>query len=112
MASLVGSPGNPPGACVPGVDFGDFRPQEVFGGLDHCNTQARRTPEGSLDAGAMIDHEFGCQRLPEPVELPHPIYDCGSCQYIGHRVTEVADALVVYVYCACAEIGHLTYAGL
>ena len=59
-----------------------------------------------------MDHEFGCQHLPTPVSVPQPIYDCGSCQYIGHRVTEVAEALVIYVYCACTEIGSPTYAGL
>lgn len=53
-----------------------------------------------------------CPGIPEPRPEPQPIYECGACAYMGHRVTEVADALVVYVYCHCGDIGQMTDASL
>lgn len=86
--------------------------QEVLGVPGHCNGRAPREQAGRLYAVGLMDHEFGCQRLPEPVNGPQPLYECGACQYMGHRVTEVADSLVIYVYCVCGEIGHPGDAGL
>lgn len=53
-----------------------------------------------------MDHSLGCPATTVPEAGPQPLYECGACQYMGHRVTEVADALVIYVYCLCGEIGH------
>lgn len=86
--------------------------QEVFVGHDHCTPRAPRTPAGSLYPSAMLYHEFQCDQGLHQRAGPQPLYECGACQYMGHRVTEVADALVIYVYCICGDIGHTGDASL
>lgn len=71
----------------------------------YCNGRAPREQAGVAYGPLIMDHQFQCRTLPEPRPEPQPIYECGACQYMGHRVTEVADALVIYVYCVCGEVG-------